>query len=253
MVATTHQSRTLPLGEITEERRTTRRWIETWSPTTVSRAAGVCALAFVAGALLTTGNEFHSDMSAQQVLTWVGQNQQAIWMDGFLSAMGSTVFGLMIILIVALTTNRGILATTARVAAAGSMATGWTGAGMEYALADLAHRGGADAGILALFSLAKTMDYTDSTFVALAVGSVSVMVLRSRLLPSAVAWLGLLVAVWHVAALPVQIAVAGTGNGPQGPIGVLIGLLWLVVTGIVLLVKPVRLREASTGSVQMTA
>jgi len=187
-------------------------------------------------------------MSAQRTLAWVSQNQQSIWIDGFLSGLGNTLLALLIVLLVALTMKTGILARVAYIGAAAAMATAWAHAGVEYALADLAHRGGASAGILALFSLARTMDYTDGVSIALAVGCSSLLLLRSRALPRPAAWLGLLMAVEQIVAMPIQLAVSGTGNGPEGPITVVLGLLWLLVIGIALLVKPVRLpRPAPDG------
>ena len=252
-MATTTQSHTQALNRTTEEGKTTNRWTDIWSPTIVGRVAGVCALAVLAVLVLSVGSQFHSDMSAQQTVAWVSQHQQGIWIDGFLSGLGNTLLALLIVLLVALTMYTGILARIAYIGAAAAVATAWTHAGVEYALADLAHRGGADAGVLALFSLARTMDYTDGVSIALAIGCASLLLLRSRALPRPVAWLGLLVAVEQIVVMPIQLAVAGTGNGPQGPISVVLGLLWLAVLGIVLLIKPVRLPHASSGNLQGTA
>jgi len=84
---------------------------------------------------------------------------------------------------------------------------------IDAALAqDLAHRGGADAGVLALFSLAKTMDYTDGLSLGLLVSCVSLLLVHSRVLPRPVAWLGLLVAVEQIVTMPIQLAI--TGHGP---------------------------------------
>ena len=240
-MATMSQTRTLPPDRAHEEARTTNSWTEVWSPTIVSRAAGICAVAVLAVLFLSVGSQFHSDMSAQRTLAWVSHNQQGIWIDGFLSGLGNTLLALLIVLLVALTMKTGILARVAYIGAAAAVATAWAKAGVEYALADLAHQGGASAGVLALFSLAKTMDYTDGISIALAVGCSSLLLLRSRALPRPVAWLGLLMAVEQIVVMPIQLAVTGTGNGPQGPISVALGLLWLVVIGIVLLVKPVQL------------
>jgi hypothetical protein len=252
-MATTSQSHPLSLDRTTEEGRTTNRWTEIWNPAIVSRVAGAGALAVLAVLFLSVRSQFHSDMSAQRTLAWVSQNQQGIWIDGFLSGLGNTLLALLIVLLVALTMKTGILARVAYIGAAAAMATAWVHAGVEYALADLAHRGGADAGILALFSFARTMDYTDGVSIALAVGCSSLLLLRSPALPRTVAWLGLLMAVEQIVAMPIQLAVSGTGNGPQGPISVALGLLWLLVIGIVLLVKSVRLSHSPGGNEHLTA
>ena len=247
-MATREQPHTLAFDQMPEESRSTNRWTEIWSPTTVSRAAGVCALAVLAVLLLSVGSQFHSDMSAQRTVAWVSQNQQGIWVDGLFAGLGNTLLALLIVLLVGLAMKTGILARVAYIGAAAAMATAWVHAGVEYALADLAHRGGADAGILALFSLARTMDYTDGISIALAAGCASLLLLRSRGLPRPVAWLGLVMAVEQIVAMPIQLAVSGTGNGPEGPITVVLGLLWLLVIGIVLLVKPVRLSASPAGT-----
>ena len=240
-MATTSQPRTLPLDRTADEIRGTNRWTDIWSPTIVSRIAGVCALVMLAILFPSIGPDYHSNMSAQQVVAYVSQNQKAIWIDGFISGMGNTLFALLLVLLVALTIQTGLLARIAYVGASGAMAIGWVHAGVEFALADLAHRGGANAGVLALFSFAKTMDYTDGVPIYLAVGCASVLLLRSRALSRPVAWLGLVVAVVPFIVMVIQLTVAGTGNGPQGPVSVVLGLLWLLVIGVVLLVKPVRL------------
>jgi hypothetical protein len=39
--------------------------------------------------------------------------------------------------------------------------------------------------------------------------------------------------------IPIQLALTGTATGVTGPIGVVIGLLWLLVVGVTLVIKPV--------------
>ncbi|MDQ6636436.1 MAG: hypothetical protein M3Y62_01460 [Candidatus Dormibacteraeota bacterium] len=51
---------------------------------------------------------------------------------------------------------------------AAAVALQWAHAGMLYALAELAQRGGADAGVLALFTLGSTMDDSDAIIIPLA-------------------------------------------------------------------------------------
>lgn len=226
----------------TADGRTITPWTDIWSPTIVSRVAGILALALLlATPFLGTDAQFHSDMSAQRTLTWVSHSQPAVWLDGFTSGLVSTLYALLIVLLVALTLRTGILARIAYIGAAASMASGWTKAGVEYALADLAHRGRADAGVLALFSLARTMDYTDGFALGLALGCVGLLLMCSRTLPRLVVWLGLLVALGQIVLMPIQLVMTGTGNGAQGPISVVSWLVWLLVVGIVLLTKPVRL------------
>ena len=119
------------------------------------------------------------------------------------------------------------------------MAVNWTGASVQYALADSAQRAGSDSGVVALFSLAKTMALSDGYFVAIPAVAVSVLALRSRSLPTLICWLGVVVGGYHFVETPIQLALTGTATGVTGPIGVVIGLLWLLVVGVTLVIKPV--------------
>lgn len=110
---------------------------------------------------------------------------------------------------------------------------------MQFALADAAQRAGSDSGVVALFSLAKTMALSDGYFVAIPAVAVSVIGLRSRALPAPICWLGLVVGGYHFVEIPIQLALTGAATGVTGPIGVVIGLLWLLVVGVILVIKPV--------------
>ena len=59
---------------------------------------------------------------------------------------------------------------------------------MLYALAELAHRGGADAGVLARFTLGSTMDDADDILIPIAMACAGWMLLRSGRAPAAMAW-----------------------------------------------------------------
>ncbi len=82
-------------------------------------------------------------------------------LEGFSDGLLNTLFAILVILLVALTGARGALVGVIYVMVGGAIALQWAHAGMLYALADLAHRGGADAGVLALFTLGYTMDDSD--------------------------------------------------------------------------------------------
>lgn len=61
--------------------------------------------------------------------------------------------------LVSVTGGRGCLAALSYVAVSAVVALGWAGAGIVYGMAELAHRGGSDAGVMALFSLGETVVY----------------------------------------------------------------------------------------------
>ena len=226
----------------------TNRWTDIWSSVIVSRLAGLCALVYVAIGLVNLGGPYFSDLSAAQIVSWASQNQPSIWREAFIGGLLGTLLALLLVLLDALADNSRLLSSLTRVGAAAVLATGWAAAGLEYGLADLAHRGGADAGVLALFSLVKASTYTDGMAGGVATAAVCVLLLRARALPRPVLWLGLLLAAELIVAMPIQLAITGTGDGPQGFGAAILGLLWHVVIGITLLVKPVRLPEASTAS-----
>jgi hypothetical protein len=206
----------------------------------IGRLAGLAAIAFFLPALLPSdGTKFFSNLSSQQIVDWVAQDRRAISIQAFGQGFGSTVFALFIVLLVVHLRGRGILATLAYISAGAMMAVNWTGASVQYALVDAAPRAGSNSSVVTLFSLAKTMALSDGYFVAIAAVAVSVLALRSRSLPAPICWLGVVVGGYHLVETPIQLALTGTATGVTGPIGVVIGLLWLVVVGVTLVIKPV--------------
>jgi len=117
-----------------------------------------------------------------------------------------------------------------------TVVTSWTQVGMIYAMVDLGARGGAEAGVLALFTLGKTMQLTDGVGLLLAIGGSSVLLMRARSVPTWLAWYGIVVAVFHAIEDPLRIVL---GLNLVGPVGIVLGLLWLAAVGIALLVRPV--------------
>jgi len=87
-----------------------------------------------------------------------------------------------------------VLAPIAYVCSGGAAAIQWTHAAMLIALSDLASRGGADAGVLALFTLGSTMDEADGMMIAVALFCAGWLLLRSDRTPALVSWLTLLIA-----------------------------------------------------------
>ncbi len=181
----------------------------------LGRLTGATALGmvvvFATSILLGPGSMFHSDPAAQRAIAYVAQNGRLIWVQGFLDGMVNTVFALLVVLLVALTGGRGILSRISYISVAAAAALQWAHAGMLYALADLAHRGGSDAGVLALFSLGKTMDDADAVPIAIAFACVGVLMLWSRALPAGLAWLTLVVCA--VSVISTVSAIAGGGSG----------------------------------------
>jgi hypothetical protein len=97
------------------------------------------------------------------------------------------------------------------------------------------------------------MALSDGYFVAIPAVAVSVLALRSRALPAPICWLGLVVGGYHFVEIPIQLALTGTATGVTGPIGVVIGLIWLVVIGVTLLIKPVWGPRLSSVAARATA
>jgi hypothetical protein len=208
-------------------------------PTIISRLIAVCALGFIALFFLNAaGAKVHSNPTNQDALAWAAQHQQQIWIGGFANGLSSTFSGLLVLLLVPLVRGRGLLATLVSVGVAVALAVQWVHAAVFFALAELAHRGGADAGVLALFTLGETMDSADGVALGMALACLSVLLLRSRTLPAALGWFGLVVAAVGALSTPIHIA----GGAFIDPVTVVLGFLWCLAVSAVLLIKPVRLR-----------
>lgn len=208
-------------------------------PRLIGRLAGLAAILllvdFVAFLVVDPHNTLHSHLSSQQAIGWAASNGGLIKVEGFTDGLLNTLFGILVILLLALMRARGTLVRVAYVMTGGAIALQWAHAGMLYALADLAHRGGADAGVLALLTLGHTMDDSDSIPIAVTLACLGVLMLRSRAVPSPVAWLTLIAAAPGFVSTPALIA----GIGILDPIAVLLSLVWALVVGITLLIRPV--------------
>jgi hypothetical protein len=206
----------------------------------LARAGGVTALAlagvFVLSIFVGPGNIIHGDPDAGTALAFAASHGVAIKLLGFADGMINTLFGILIVLLIALAGVEGVLARIAYVSAGAAAAIQWTHAGMLYALAELAHRGGADAGVLALFTLGSTMDDADAIVIPIAMACAGWMLLRSRRAPAAVAWLTM-----AAAGIGTAVSVVVAAGGPDlGPASVISAWIWLLGIGITLLIKPVR-------------
>ncbi len=207
----------------------------------IARLAALAGIAFVALSLAPggLGGPYFSDISSSQILDWVKHNGGAISVDGFVGGLSASVLALFVFLLLGVIGGRGLLAVVASSSMAAFMGVDWAHAGVYYALADAGQRGQADAGILALFSLAKTMTFADGFVFGIAVIAVSLLAIRSRSLPWPLAWLGLLVGASYLVNTPVQLAINQSAEGITGPIGVVLGLLWILAVAVVLMIKPI--------------
>ena len=221
----------------------------------LGRLAGLAAIVFVIDPLgiLFGGPNFFSNLSSQQILDFAAKNGRAISIHAFNQGLGATLFAVFIVLLVVQVRGRGILATLAYISAAAMMAVNWTAASMQYALADAAQRAGSESGVVALFSLGKMMAFSDGYFVAIPAVAISVFALRSRALPAAICWLGLVAGGFHFLATPIQLVLTGTADGITGPIAVVSGLLWLLAVGVTLLIKPLWGPQSASVTVRATA
>lgn len=173
--------------------------------------------------------------------------------EGVVVGVASTVFAVFIVLLVTHMRSRGILATLAYLSAGGIMATNWVSASLVYAMVDAAHRTGSDAGVVALFSTGKTMAEADGGFVAIAIVAMSILGLRSRSFPGPICWLGIVAGGYHFVEVPIQLAVTGTATGRTGPIGVVIGELWVLLVGVTLVIQSIRRPQPSPDKQQAPA
>ena len=216
--------------------------------TRLARVTGLTALVlaavFVASIVIGPGNVLHGDPDSATALAFAADHGRAIALLGFLDGIINTLLGILIVLLIALAGIDGILARIAYVAAGAATAIQWTHAGKLYALVELAQRGGADAGVLALFTLGSTMDDADGIVIPVAIACAGWLVLRSRCVPAAVGWLTLVVTAMGA----VQTCVAALGGPDVGPVTVLSAWIWLLGLGITLLVRPIAGRFATAAA-----
>jgi len=207
----------------------------------MARVAGIGGVLFVALSLAPGGLGgpiFDNNISTPQIVDWVKNNSAGISADGFVGAVGASIVFLMFVLLVRVTAVRGVLTVVALSATAAFMAIDWVHAGVYYAMADAGQRGQADAGIVALFSLAKMMTFADGFVIGIAVVAISLLAMLSRALPRPLVWLGFVMGGYHLVETPIQLAINHRANGVTGPLDVLISLIWVGAVALVLLIKP---------------
>ena len=222
-------------------------------PTRIGRVAGAAALAAFGVSFLSismgAGNVLHSDVTTQNAIAYATQNTRLITLQGTVDGLVNTFLGVVIVLLIAVAGASGILSRIAYVCAGAAVAIQWVHGGILYGLADLAHRGGADQGVMALFTLGSTMDDADAIVIPSAVACVGWLLLRSKQAPAFVAWFTL-----ASAAFQFLLDIFGTFGGPDlGPASVISGWLWFLGIGIALLIKPVSSARRAGTVVPATA
>jgi hypothetical protein len=198
-------------------------------------SAGLVLVFISFAGLVIPGSLFYSGAGEHQILAWAASSQRAIWFEGLLGGVGDLFFAVFILALMSVAGARGFLAALSTVAVSTVVALGWVQAGIVYGMAELAHRGGSDAGVMALFSVGETVVYSVDFPFALALACAGLVMLRSRALPAAVAWATLVLAGLHVVG---NTAFVLTGVGVINPVLILLELVWVLATAIVLLVRP---------------
>ena len=213
----------------------------------LARTGGVTALVLAAvfflSIVLLPGGVLHGDTDSRSALTFAATHGTAVKLLGFSDGMINTLLGVLIVLLIAIAESDGVLARIAYVSAGAAAAIQWTHAGLLYGLAELAHRGGADAGVLALFTLGSTMDDADGIVIPVAMACAGWLLLRSGRIPAVLAWLTL-----AVAALGAALSVVVALSGPDlGPVAVISSWIWLLGIGLPLATRPVWSRKSVAG------
>lgn len=262
-MATSDQLQSMPDDRITKKGRisTSTRW----TPTVVSRIAGAAALLVFIGQFLYYGaiapNIGPPEPSLHQMVTWVAVHQQQLLFQ-FVIGYIAILFAVLIVLVVTLCNGRGIFATLANLGAGANFAIALTYFGLYFGVWTLSKAGGSQGSVVALLHGAESYAHAQLMPVGLSVFAMSVLALRTRILPRWLAWLGILMGAEHILTYLVFASspdYATSANGPGGAGGIFRLLdivledLWLLAIGIVLLVKPVRHTVDSTENVQATA
>lgn len=217
----------------------------TWEdrhPALLGRLAGVAGVAFVILAFAPgqlSGPSYGTSMSTPQILTWVTQHTGSFAVTGFIGGLTASVFALFVLLLLSAARGRGLAKSVVVSSAGALMAIDWVASGIYYALADAAGRQQATGGIVAVFSLTRSMTYADGFVAGLAVLAVSLLQLRTHALPRPLAWLGVLAGAFQLVSDPIQLAASHSPAGATGPIGVVLSLVWTLAVAAVMLVRPV--------------
>ncbi len=219
----------------------TSRW-EDQRPALIGRLAGLAGIVFVLLTFLpgTLGGPFFSNsISSPQILQWVTHHTNGLAVEGFMGGLSTTIFVLFVLLLMAVARGRGLAATIIGSSMGAVLAIDWVATAIYYALADAGGRSQAGAGIVALFSFAKSITYADGFASGLAILTLSLLQLGPRALPRPLIWLGAIVGIYHMVNTPIQLAVSRTPSGPTGAIGVVLILIWILAVAVTMVIKPI--------------
>lgn len=217
----------------------------TWEsrhPALLGRLAGVAGAVFAVLALAPGslgGPQYGTSMSTPQILTWVSQHTGSFPVTGFIGGLSASVLAFFVLLLLSAACGRGLLRSVVVSSVGALMAIDWVAAGIYYALADAAGKQQGTGGIVALFSLTRSMTYADGFVAGLAILALSLLQLRPHALPRPLIWLGVLVGAYYIVSDPVQLAINHSPAGATGPAGVVLFLVWVLAVAAVMLVKPV--------------
>lgn len=203
-----------------------------------SRIAGAAGLVFVLTAFLGTSGPFFDDPSRAEMLAWVRDHPHALGLAGLQIMLTPVLVGIVVMALVARTGRRGPWAVFALVCLVANAAVDQVSAAISWALAEAGRQQGAGDAVVALFSLSKEMTFADGFLFGLAAVSACLLSLRARTLPAPLIWLGFLVGVIRVLGTSVDVLGTGRPEGPDGPVGLILVLLWLVACSVVLIVRP---------------
>lgn len=219
-----------------------RTW-ESRHPALLGRLAGAAGAAYVILALVPGslgGPAYGTSMSTPQITAWVSQHTRSFPVTGFIGGLSASVLAVFVLLLVSAARGRGLLKSVVVSSVAAFMAIDWVGTGVYYALADAAGRQQATGGVVALFSLVRSMTYTDGFVAGLAILALSLLQITPHALPRPLIWLGVLTGAYLMVNGPIQLAISHSPAGATGPISVALSLVWVLAVTAVMLVKPVR-------------
>ncbi len=217
-------------------------WEESRRPL-IGRLAGGFWLAGLVPGFVDPGgvhNKLFANLSTPQIVDWAAHNQTGISVSAFVGTFQWALWAIAAVLTISLLRGRGIVAAIGYISVASGIATTWVTAVIMFALAEAAQQAGSDAGVFALFKLAHNTSSIDGFSFAGMVAAISALIWSTRLLPTPLAWLGGLGALYHAGVgLVVQLLLTGTLYGITGPVSLLFSIPWILAIGITLIVKPV--------------
>ena len=235
-----------------------------WTPVVVSRITAAFVLAILVGSNLSNGALSplldREAGSAQQIVIWATAHQQQLLFQ-FVPAYVALLYAVLVALLVHLNGGRGVLASLAHIGAGANLAITLVGFGLFFGLWTYIQRGGSDDGILALATIAPTFTHSQLMALGLAIGCVGLLGLRSRAWPAWLSWLLVVTGAGHVltyiafASSPPlwTTTTANTFGALAHRIDIVLELAWLIATGVVLLVRPVRQVPGEVGEVLRAA